>query len=178
MTFRTTALLIAMVTAATPFALAADDDTQSLRAGRKLEGELMGPERGAPMGPGAFGGFGFRGYFTEIPVTLKAGQKITISGTVVGTNRSIAIALKDPTDKMIAATANGARSVKLVVEEVSATGKYKVLLASDLIGDFSVTADFLEIDDEKELEKDIARLKKELAEIEAKLKTLRDKKRG
>jgi len=164
-----------MIVVFAPSFTKADDDAPSLSANKKLQGELVEP-RGSIVG---WPGFVDRyyGYMTEIPVSLKAGSKISIAGTVLGKGRKVAMALLDPSGQLIAATKRDTDvgSSRLIVDEVGATGKYKIVFISDQIGAFSLTANFPEVRDEKKLLDTIARLKKELADAEAELKEFRAK---
>ena len=149
-----------------------------LKLGEKLEGELT--EMGSYVG---WPGFVDRyyGYATDITVSLKAGQSISISATVVGQGRKVSVALQDPTGKIIAATQRNTaiKTVQLTVGEVPATGKYKIAVISDQIGAYSLRATGPSGEDTIEaLEARISQLRKELAAAEAKLKALKENSRG
>ena len=95
-----------------------------LTLGEKFEGELgetksslacLSPDGGTSV---------VTGYVTSIPVTLKAGQGLTATATVVGKDRRVCMHLMDPTGKKIGASVFTKRTSKLTHEEVSATGRY------------------------------------------------------
>lgn len=133
--FAMTSLWIMTASAATVRA----DDRVSLPSGQKIEGELIGEKKSTPW----IGDVdSFYGYMTDVPVALKAGDKISIRGTVTGRGRKISIALLDPTGTMIAATARNTHvaSAQLVADEVNATGDYVIRLVSDRIGAYSLIA--------------------------------------
>jgi RNA polymerase sigma factor (sigma-70 family) len=118
------------------------------------------------------------GYATEVPVTLKAGQSVTVSATVVGKDRDVGVALIDPAGR-VAGTIRETLPVpaRLTVEEVNASGKYTVAVVSSQIGPFTVrvTGPSDEESDAKKLEERIKQLREDLADVEAKLKALKAK---
>jgi hypothetical protein len=166
-------------------------DPPELQPGKKLEDELVGNKKDTRW-PG-FVDF-YHDFMVDHIVTLKAGDKITLTGTVTGKGRRLAVALLDPTGQIIAATKRDTdvSGTKLVVDEVPASGKYTVRFVSNQIGAYTVKADYLapkgkdlkaeapsEVGSQERfarIEKELAEMKKELAETKAKLKELQDKK--
>jgi hypothetical protein len=136
--------------------------------GEKFEGEIGGKLVNVLTSENVVVAF----FLAEVPVTLKAGQGITFSVTVVGKGRQVVLNLMDPTGKVIEKSSVGKKSISLTAEEVSASGKYKLVVASDLIGPFTLrtsTQSSPKLDREA-IEKRIKELKKELADLEAQLK--------
>ncbi len=150
-------------------------DLPELEAGIKAEGELTDKDDVAVQG------FPIKGYAKEYVVKLKAGQSITLTATVLGVNRLVGVAIFDPAGRPIDATRDPSKAVKstqLAVEEVNATGEYKVFVGSEKIGAYTLLARFsvpqeVEL---KQLERRLKQLKQEIADIEARLKTLKAKK--
>jgi hypothetical protein len=153
----------------------AADEPANLKLGEKFEGELT--RRAAIEWPGFAT---VTGYATELPVVLKAGQSLKVSARVLGTDRRVCLALRDPTGRSIKATGwlENTRTSILSIEEVNTSGKFTIVVASDLIGAFSLQATGPSDDerDAKALEEKIAELEKELAELRAKLKAKKEKK--
>jgi hypothetical protein len=147
--------------------IAAPPDT--LKPGEEYKGELM---VGAPSDG--------RCYYTEVPVELKAGQSVSLTVTVVGKGRQAFINLYDPAGKLLAQSKEGTKTATLLVEEVGATGKYKIRVSSANIGLFTlrVTASTDDELDIKALEERLKELKKETEAVEAKLKALKAKKKN
>lgn len=137
-----------------------------------LEGELKDADRKNVNG--------LRGWGTEFTVDLKTGQSLTVTATVVGANRKVGMVLINPTGKSLETTKWGTGGNELKFGPVAATGQYTVVLVSTEIGNYSVAATDptrpKAPPTEKELEEKIAKLKKELAEVEAELKKLKEKK--
>lgn len=153
------------------------DDAMKLEPKKVYKDEIVGEMRPTPWPEYVDS---YYGYMVEIPVTLKAGDKISIVGTVAGQGRRMAIALVyDKTGKIVAATKRNADvgATRLSVSKVAASGDYTIRVVSSDPGLFTVTADFPQESDEKALEANVARLKRELADAEAKLKDFRDKKK-
>ena len=118
-----------------------------------------------------------RVFTTALPVSLKAGQSLSISATVVGGKRQVALAIVDPTGKWIEQTPAWTRkSAQLKVEEVNANGIYRIVIQSDLIGPFSIRACLSDAelttkeleDKQQQLEKDLEAVKKQIAEAKTK----------
>ncbi len=151
----------------------AEDDTE-LKSGIRAEGELTEKDESA------FSGI-LKAYVKEYTVKLKAGQSVTFTASVLGTNRLVGVALLDPAGRPIDATRDVTKAVKatqLTVEEVNATGEYKVFIASEKIGAYTLTAKFStpEEVEVKQIETRLQVLKKESADLESRLKALKGKK--
>jgi hypothetical protein len=169
--FRTMSAIVAVL-AVGLFVLAAGAAPPTLPLGEKFEGEIR-EMNNRPLQHALAKG----GYTAEVPVTLKAGQSISISVTVVGKDRQVGIELQDPTGKSIRWTKGAAtKTSQLEVEEVSAAGKYTIVVLSDRIGPFTLRAtDPSDAQDRvKQLEDRIKRLKEELAKAEDELKALKE----
>ena len=165
-------ILAALILACGGIALA-EDETE-LKSGIRAEGELTDKDETA------FGGI-VKAYAKEYTVKLKAGQSVTITASVLGTNRLVGVALLDPTGRPIDATRDVTKAIKatqLTVEEVNATGEYKVLIGSEKIGAYTLTAKFSTPDEVemKQIEARLLAIKKETADLESRLKTLKGKK--
>src|SRR5438552_212784 len=123
---------VVMAAAATALLLPATAAAQkTLQLGEKYEGEVGNTKKEFPAGTY---------YGAELPVTLKAGQPLSVSVTVTGANRGVAVTLLDPTGKKIAETSLVTKSALLTVKEVNATGTYKIVVVSDQIGPFTLRA--------------------------------------
>jgi hypothetical protein len=167
-------MLCGVVLSLAALAQAAGGDT--LPPNKKIEGELAGEMRGTPWPEFVDS---YYGYMTEHPVTLKAGGKITVSASVTGEKRRVALALLDPSGKIVAATKRNTDvgATRLSVGEVSASGKYQILIVSDRIGAYALTADYQLPVSEQTLQEAVDRAKKDLAEAEARLQEFRRKQR-
>lgn len=152
---------------------------KGLNASEPYEGSLGG-EAASKVG-GWFGQVqGWIGYTTEVPVTLKGGDSITVTVTVVGKGRTVIANLADPTGKLVGGSKQlrSEKTTTFTVEEVSATGKYMIVIGSESIGDFKLTvtgpaAQSLTI---PALEEKLKRLEKEAEEVKARLEKLKEKK--
>jgi hypothetical protein len=156
--------------------LAYSQEPAELKSGIKFEGELNEKDDVAVQG------FPVQAYAREHVVKLKAGQSVALSATVLGVNRLVGVAIFDPAGHPIDATRDPQKAIKstqLVVEEVNATGEYKVYVGSEKIGAYTLLAKFaLPADvEQKQLEDRLRQLKMETADIEARLKTLKEKKK-
>jgi len=142
--------------------------------------EIEGEIGGEPIGFIWYGNSGASFlYMTEIPVTLKAGESISVAAYVTGDGRKVITSLKDPKGKVIGGSKTREdKSAKFEMQEVNATGKYTIVIGSDLIGQFrvKVTGGQLEDHSEAALEAKIKQLKADLAAAEAELKALKEKK--
>jgi hypothetical protein len=151
-------------------------DEFELKSGIPAMGELTSKDTNA------FEGFAIKGYAREYTVHLKAGQSITISASVLGVNRLVGVAIFDPEGRPIEATRelkNAVKATKIVVEEVNATGEYKVYVGSEKIGAYTLKAEFKtppEVEREQ-LEARLKQLKAETATVEARLKVLKESKK-
>jgi hypothetical protein len=162
---------------------------EGLKLGEKLEGEVKGEAGDRVVKLSGNAQTYPQAYVTEVTVDLKAGQSISISATVIGKDRKVALVLLDPKEGskddrlrvavcIAANTQYSTKSATLECEEVNATGKYKILIISDRAGAFTIkaTASSDKELDEKALKAKIEELEKELAETKKKLKALQDKK--
>jgi hypothetical protein len=166
--------------------------SKGIKLGEDFEGEVGGQKYHIGS-PGNYAAAKFRtkdlgwangekGFLSEVPVNLKAGQKLVISVTVRGTDRRVSLVLADKSGEVVAfSKAPVKRSAQLAVEEVNATGPHVVAVISDRIGAFTLRVDAPSDKggdklDEKELKARIKKLKKELAELEEKLEALQEKK--
>lgn len=145
-----------------------------LNLGEKLEGELTANSKKILVAQNDWH------FSTEMLVSLKAGQSISISATVIGKDRLVTLFLADPTGKNLANSRSTGKTGQLNFEEVSATGKYTIMVGSNLIGPFTlrVTDPSNADGDIKALETRIEQLRKELAAAESKLKALKENSRG
>jgi hypothetical protein len=124
-------------------------------------------------------------YIAEVPVALKAGQKVTITATVKGDDRKLMIIVLDRTGEVVGHSENFTpKTAELVIEEANATGLYKIGVFSDKSGAFTLRARAATTAkesvkekelDEKELKAKIKALKRELADLEEKLEALQEK---
>jgi len=130
-------------------------------------------------------------YQAAIPVTLKAGQGITIAATAAGQDRFVGIRLVDPAGKRIkedpdldttvsghetAMTWVAPKAAEITVKEVAASGKYTIVVVSNRVGGVTVkTSSPGEGESREALEKQLKDLKKKVEEVEAKLKALDSK---
>jgi hypothetical protein len=175
--------------------------SRGLKLGDKFEGELGGRKTTTiryrvsdePTSPLLGGQEGV--YATSIPITLKAGQAISITASVTGNERIVGIQVFDPTQQRIGvpkprggiqrfgAAPEALASVKshtLSIEEVNAGGRYTIVVFSDKIGPFTLkaTSDSEEeehMDDRETLEKQLRDAKKKVEQLEAKLKAMDEK---
>jgi hypothetical protein len=172
-----TLVVAAAVTAAALLTPRAPADEGGITPGEPFKGELT-EKKGYPWPPYVDT---FTEFATEVPIKLKGGQKIALSATVVGANRKVSVGLMDPSGKMIATSkrSTAVKTVQLTVDEVNATGTYKIVVLSDKIGDFTLRAtgpSDAELDATK-LEEEIKELKALLAKKEEQLKALKAKKK-
>lgn len=152
---------------------------KGIKLGEPFEGELGGKEVGMnQLLPKGVFQFNPSGFAARIPITLKAGQDLTVTVSVKGSGRNVAIAMIDPAGKLAGHALHEEKTAVLQVDEINAKGQYTIIIHSEKIGPFTVraTSSAME-DDEKALEEKIKQRRKELEELEAKLKALRDKKK-
>jgi hypothetical protein len=161
--------------------------SKTLKLGEKFAGELSGKRTAlpkiAPKMRGKFGGKGKGGrrgsnlgFGKKLPVSLKAGQSVSISATVAGAGRNVLLVLLDPTGEVVGHTAFKETTARLDIEEVNATGRYEIVVFSDKSGNFTLRATGPSAEaDAEALEKRIKELKEELKELETKLKALKAK---
>jgi hypothetical protein len=143
--------------------------SKSLKLGEKYEGELKKDN------------FSNGAYQTDVRVSLKAGQSLSITATVVGSDRTVALNVLDTEGKLIEAPGCGVftkTTAQITVEEVGATGFYTIRVHSTRVGAFTLkaTASSEKELDEKALKAEIEELEKTLADRKAKLKALQQKK--
>jgi hypothetical protein len=156
--------------------------TTGILPGEKFEGSLTGKATSVDLRTNPRKGkvgrkapFVFHdAYSTQIPITVKEGARLSVTVTVTGTERKVALGLLDPDGKVISAMKSWSdtRTAKLEVEEVNASGKYKIVVVSDLIGKFTLRASgpAAKVLGVKELREKLRRLKEEVAETEKLLK--------
>ena len=174
---------------------------KGITLGEKFEGELGGRKSNkiryrlaGEFIPQILGGGQESVYTASIPVTLKAGQAISITATVTGKDRIVGIQVFDPTQQRIGvpkplgivrfgADSETLASVKthtLSLEEVNASGKYTIVVFSDKIGPYTLKAanDSEEeeaTEDRETLEQQLKDAKKKVEQLEAKLKAMDEK---
>jgi hypothetical protein len=168
--FRSKSLIVAWIMALLYPNLALGDDSK-LIPGEKLVGEVEREKKAYTWN----GVIGYSGYISEIPIELRAGQKITIDGTVTGTGRKISIALVDPTGQVVFTSKHSEVSkTQLIMPEVGATGKYTIKLISDQIGQFTLqaTGPSMHQLDKMALKEKIARLEEELIKAKKQLEAM------
>jgi hypothetical protein len=178
------ALLVPATPAAPPAGLKLGEEFKGKIGGQAQIGFPLGTnlkraDRGPEFIPNAFGPMLWqKAYTSEVPVTLKEGQAIDISVTVTGVDRRVFVKLLDPAGKQIANSDDvPVKTVRLAVEEVAASGKYTIVVASDQIGGFTLRAKSGSEgeDDVEKLKEKIKQREEELAELKAKLKALEGK---
>jgi hypothetical protein len=176
--FRTTAVVVLIFGLVLATGSRAEDE-RALTPGEKSEGEIVGQEKayiGADPGGTIGAGTPLALHQANLKVKLKAGQAVSIKGTVVGKGRKIQLVLRDKTGKTIAATPLVVKSTILKMEELPSTGNYTVVVGSDQVGAFTVVASVEEELSESQIVAKIEALKEELKFWEAKLKEIQSKK--
>lgn len=137
--------------------------------------------------PGANGKYSVFG--TYLPIRLEEGQRVTITADAIGDGRDIGLAIEDPGEVCLNLGASGPRKGKtaqFAINEVAATGVYKIYVFSDRPGGFRLQVTSPKVasvrsggtptkDDIKSLEQLVERLENELFEAKTKLKALREK---
>jgi len=170
-----TFLVVASVATATLITPAINaDEPGKFKFGEPYKGDV-----GDTLVVSPYVGTAYSAYPAEIPVTLKAGQDLSITCTVVGKDRHVLLMLLDPKGKQIGVSTSGVKTTSLKVEEVSANGEYKIQVFTSLIGPYELWATATPDDelDERKLEEKLKRLKKEVELTEARLKAIREKKK-
>lgn len=113
-------------------------------------------------------------YQKETEISLQAGQSIELKAVVTGKDRRVGIVVVDETNTPVTLPVPKFEPelLELKVEEVNATGTYKIILYSDRIGPFTLQAkDITEKDASiEELEKERQKLLEALEAVERKLK--------
>ena len=147
---------------------AADDSEISIN---KDYTEEIGPE--SPLPGGSAGPI----FHIEHTIALKAGQKVTVAVSVVGSDRTVEIHLQDSTGQMVGKSKKKPGSSTLEVV-VSATGVHTIQILSNRIGEYTVHVSSDNEDTEATIQARIDDLKQKLAVEEQKLKELRAKKQA
>jgi len=167
-------LATATLAIAALFVPAADEPPKPKAKVQQLKGEVNPLPRMAPD----FVGDSTLAYMAEISVNLKAGQDVSFGCIVPGKGRHVLLVLLDPAGKELAISKSGVKMMTLQVEDVNANGEYKLLIFTSLMGPFTLTAT-ISAEEElniKALEDEIASLKQQLADAEARLKKAKAKK--
>lgn len=175
---------LAVVSYAASPGLAQSKLGKGLEIGRDFAGVLGGSTKTIQFVKRENGSVGAdEAYTSSIPITLKAGQSISVTATVVGKSRHVGIQLFDPQGKILVfdqeshAHSNTKTCVR-TVDEVSADGAYRIVVFSDAIGPFTLRAESdSEEEDVAKLEDRIISLREELKGLEAKVKALKGKSR-
>jgi hypothetical protein len=161
--------------------------SKTLKLGQIFKGELGGVKKQFKYRPPAtntaplpIGRPGFC-YAASVPIMLKAGQEVSITATVTGKTRIVGIECYDPQKKQVEKDEEGwtptqFKTCTLHIDEVSATGKFMIVVFSDQAGPFTLkVTNESEENDREAIEAEIRNLRMRLAELEAKLKTLDEK---
>jgi hypothetical protein len=163
MTYRVLAAIVAVLASAMLMSGLRAQPGGDLKLGEKYAGELTAKSTIHLA----------RGYTAELPVALKAGKPIVITGTVVGDGRTVGMQLVDPSGKAIKETAFTVKTCNITFKELPANGKYKILLQSPDVGVFSIVAtETAEDGDIKALKARVEQLESELADARRKLDAL------
>lgn len=117
------------------------------------------------------------GHTSVMHVRLNAGDAVKVQADVVGSDRQVALLIEDPAGGRTSFMNFNPERVVASVKAVSTTGKYKITVISDKVGDFSVkvlsgASSSDRADAVRQLEEKIERLKAELAEAQEELKSL------
>lgn len=142
--YRFVAVLVSVVVVALVATDVALGQTKSLKVGQQVAGELGGLKKQFAFRPpdSMLGRFGDC-YYAAIPITLKAGQEISLTATVTGKTRLIGIQCFDPkgkpTDKEMWTPLQD-KTITVTIDEANAKGKYTIVVFSDKIGPFTLTA--------------------------------------
>lgn len=152
--------------------------SNTLELGKSVTGELDGTQQNFQFN-GGNGNF----YHAKVPVNLRAGQSISISASVTGSGRRIVLGLLDPKSATLGMTRPDLKTTTFKIPEVNATGKYSILVLSDLTGPFTLRV----VDDGGDgiassadpnlaiLEKRVNQLEHELLELKKELQALKTK---
>src|SRR5437868_6463866 len=98
--FRVVCVIVAAMAGTLFTPVSGSAQTKGITLGKKFEGKVGNTKNRYENIPGS-GILSFDAYAAELPITLKAGQSISISATVTGTGRAVWLALLDPTEKAI-----------------------------------------------------------------------------
>jgi hypothetical protein len=116
---------------------------------------------------------------TEVKIRLVAEKSYSFSAKVVGKKRLVGIVVIDPTGAAITPSFPklGTQTAEVTAEEVNTSGRFRILVASDLSGPFTLEATEIPSDDEsiESLQRKVDRLKSQLAEAEKKLNEAQSK---
>jgi hypothetical protein len=117
-------------------------------------------------------------YESTFSLVLEEDKDYTITVTVKGTGRGVAVVLLDPSGDPCGGTVLKATTLKETFKKVNATGTYKLIVASDKIGGFTVkvTGPPAAKPDLAALEAKRKRLQAELDELNAQIEALKKKK--
>jgi hypothetical protein len=117
-------------------------------------------------------------YQATFTLALEEDKDYTVTATVKGNGRSVCVVLVDPSGEAFGGTLLKATSVKETFKKVNATGTYKLIVASDKIGGFTVkvTGPPGAKPDLAALEAKRKRLQAELDELNAQIEALKKKK--
>jgi hypothetical protein len=108
-------------------------------------------------------------YSAEYTLALKAGQEIFITAEILGTGRSVKIEVDDPAGAPAYREAEMApKAMTIHLPQVGASGKYRVFVMSDQIGNFSLRAT------DKPAEMDEAALREKIERLEKELKAAKE----
>lgn len=128
------------------------------------------------------------GFISELYVQLKGGEPLTVTAEVVGDKRQVALLVEDPSEKRTVFGGYNPDRNTVSVKALNTTGKYKITVISDKIGDFNVkvvspnapaggmagnTAPANNAEALQRLEEKLERLKAELEKAQEELKALR-----
>jgi hypothetical protein len=160
--------------------------SKGLELGKTFEGELGGKPVEARIridGGKSKTGLIRPGYQTMLPITLKAGQAVSITATVTGKERLVGIAVLDPAKNPVAVSGPSpkvmtvyAKTATVKIEEVPANGEFTIVVASSHVGAFSLRVTSGSDEPSREdLEAELKELKKKVEQIEAKLKAMDEK---
>lgn len=129
-------VLVSMVALATSYQSASAEVTLSLN--KKHEGELQEPH----VRVGNIDDFrnSIGGFASEHYIQLKSKEPLTVTAEVVGDGRLVAVLIEDSAGSRVAFEYFKKDQVTAKVKTLSSTGKYKITVVSDKIGDYSIKA--------------------------------------
>jgi hypothetical protein len=178
-------LLVPVTLAAPPAGLKLGEEFKGRCAGDKPEviTLVLPGKKGVPIANPTqaeinYGGRKLVGFTGEVPVTLKEGQGLDVTVTVTGDNRRVFMKLLDASGLQVAESKGVEyKTVRLMIEEANASGKYTIVVVSDQIGGFTLQSKGGADDDADadKLREKIKQREKELADLKAKLRALEDK---
>jgi|GEM_PF-2669832 len=117
-------------------------------------------------------------YQATFVLTLEENKDYTVTASVTGNGRGVCVVLVDPSGEAFGGTLLKPTTVKETFKKVNATGTYKLIVASDKIGGFSVkvTGPPGAKPDLAALEAKRKRLQAELDAVNAEIEALKKKK--